>query len=91
MGYIAPIPQFQQVQYAERDIRHRSLEDPFPVSRTAKVDNTSKFQRMLDARVQLPPKVKETEKENERDDSSKRVYHLFPEVTGKGMNFNEYV
>lgn len=89
MGYIAPITQFQYMQYSERVEAKPKIQDPFPVTNVQKVDNRSKFLRTLDERLEMANS--EREKRNQSDYQKAEVpSYLFSKMTGKGRHFNEY-
>lgn len=88
MGYIAPVTNYQYMQYAERE----SIEtyNPFhitPIARTKPILNTSRNGSTLKwegeekaRKINRPSQVR-----------SEIAEEIYSDITGKGKYFNEYV
>ncbi|RTR30051.1 hypothetical protein EKG37_14235 [Robertmurraya yapensis] len=91
MGYIAPIPNFQYSQYAERELDNGY--DPFqiiPVGRTKPATNA----KLNHAREQDMVQMKQIKKKSSdlpKTSSRSKVEELYSELTGKGRYINECI
>ncbi|GLB58943.1 hypothetical protein [Cytobacillus sp. NCCP-133] len=94
MGYILPVRNYQNNQYAEREIGNKY--DPFcfvPVNRIAASANGKEFRQELPLGTQKNL-VKTTS--NQRQDYTKHINRLkadktYGEMTGKGRYFSECI
>lgn len=90
MGYIAPVPNYQYSQYAERDVIHKY--DPFrfvPIDPTKAISH-GKHSVLLkrESRTEMTHKYSA---EIKKVKSKKVIDRVYSEVTGKGALFNESV
>lgn len=91
MGYIAPIPNFQYSQYAERELDNGY--DPFriiPVGRT----NPAASARLNHAKSKEIGREKMRKKKGStvaKASSRSKVEEIYCELTGKGQYFNECI
>lgn len=91
MGYIAPIPNYQYNQYAEREIKNNY--DPYhigPINRTNPATNAYPNDAFVMGSLQKKTiKKKRTTIKNIKN--RKVIEETYSVLTGKGRNFNEIV
>ncbi|WP_449622514.1 hypothetical protein [Robertmurraya sp. Marseille-Q9965] len=91
MGYVAPIPNFQYSQYAERELENGY--DPFriiPVGRTKPAANARLNQAREKEMIQMK-QIKKKRSAVPKTSSRSMAEKIYSELTGKGKYFNECI
>ena len=91
MGYIAPVPNYQYSQYAEREVNHKY--DPFrfvPIDPTKLISNGNQS-IPLNRESRTKTNHKHTAAAIKKVKSQKVIDRIYSEITGKGAFFNESV
>lgn len=91
MGYIAPITNYQYIQYNERVMDENRKSNPMHVNPVHKADNHSKFHKTLLEMGAVAQRVgKKDHRSSERFHQSVVHPKLFSRMTGKGKHVDDF-
>lgn len=90
MGYIAPITNYQYIQYNQRVMDENRKIDPMHVNAVHKADNHSKFHKTLMEMGAVAERVgKKNRRQNEQYQQPIVHPKLFSRMTGKGKHVDD--